>query len=175
MAKKPEAQARPSPERRQSLVFPFDVARAENFHPDAPESDFEKWKDLRLSSDLMLAADNAIYDQLSKEEREAWRLLHDALESVDSVMELYRSAPELFRRVTQELSFLPGLLSLHPDNAQFNRELLAQSGIGQKTVQGEGCQHPQHLARQSWPVRYAYAIITTIELTLDFHSEHLEL
>jgi hypothetical protein len=32
---------------------------------------------------------------------------------------------------------------------------------------------PQHLARQSWPTRYAYAIRETIDLTLDTYEDRL--
>src|ERR1039458_1308209 len=68
---------------------------------------------------------------------------------------------------------LPGFQSRPPDNFRFNRAYLENSRLSLRNM-ASACQPKgPHLARQSWPVRYAYAIIFTIDLTLDTYETRL--
>jgi hypothetical protein len=160
---------------RCSLVFSF----AEQLSPDrnlgAPEPDFPKWVSKVFFADLGTAHDWYAFDGLSQEERRAWRLCHDAIEATSNLLELYGENPQLFQKVASKLSFLPCLMSWHPDAERFNRHLYEFSQLGQQSMYCELRHNAKHLVRQPWPVRYAYAIIATIDLTLDTYGEMLPL
>ncbi len=161
--------------KRCSLVFSF----AEELCPDgalgAPEPDFLKWANKVFFADLGTAYDLYAFDGLSQEERGAWRLCHDAIEATSNFLELYRENPQLFQKVASRLSFLPCLMSWHPDAERFNRHLYEFSRLGEQSMYCELGHNAKHLLRQPWPVRYAYAIIATIDLTLDTYDEMLPL
>jgi hypothetical protein len=73
------------------------------------------------------------------------------------------------------LSFLPCLMSWHPDAERFNRHLYEFSRLGQQNMYCELRHNARHLVRQPWPVRYAYAIIATIDFTLAMYGKKLPL
>jgi len=158
---------------RCSVVFSLD----EQLRPDgdlgAPEPDFLNWVGKVSFIDLANAYDSYAFERLSQEERKAWRICHDAIEATSDLLELYKKSPKVFQRVTSGLSFLPCLMSWHPDADRFNRHLYKFSQLGQQSVYCELRRNARHLLRQPWPVRYAYAIIATINLTLDMYGEML--
>jgi hypothetical protein len=129
--------------------------------------------DKALYFDAMISADEAEYDKLPAEERDAWRSYHKALEATQELFELYKSSPALFRKLAAQMMLLPCFLSRHPDNARFNRFLLEDSTLCHKSTESACQPKPQHLVRQSWPIRYAYAIIETIDLTADTYEDRL--
>jgi hypothetical protein len=159
-----------------SLVFKFlDALHTDDTAFGAPEPNYLKWVDKQLCADLGTASDTAAHDKLSVEERAAWKVFHNALDATDNLMKLYQQNGTLFRKVAREMSFLPCLLSWHPDAERANRQLLAFSELGRKSMYGELRQNPKHAAHQPWPVRYAYAIVATIDLTLDCYEDVLPL
>jgi hypothetical protein len=158
------------PAKEHSLVFAFDLKESGSI---GPEPDFFKWMDSALFMDVGIAADSFIYTEYSPEERKAWRLYHDALEATENVIRLFKENPSLFQKVAREMSFLPCFLSWHPDSQRFNKEILKCSQLGKQSMYGDREENARHMAHQSWPVRYAYAITTAIDLTLDCHSEDL--
>ncbi len=154
-----------------SLVFPL----AEQLGWGRPEPDFLKWIANALYADVDTAANGAAWEKLPAEEREACRLFQASLEATGSLLDLYRNSPQMFQRIASQLSFLPCLMSWHPDAERFNRQLLEFSRLGQNSMYGELQKNPRHIAEQTWPVRYAYAIMATIDLTLDTYEDRLPL
>jgi hypothetical protein len=159
--------------RANSLVFSFTEHLLKDGKYGAPEPDFLKWLDKSLFVDVGTASDSVKYDKLSKEDWEAWKLFYDAIQATGNLLDLYKSNLPLFQKVAAHLMFLPCFLSQHPDNQRFNRNLLENSRLAQVSM-ASACQPKgPHMARQSWPVRYAYAIIFTINLTLDTYETRL--
>jgi hypothetical protein len=156
-----------------SLVFTFTGQLLKEGDYGAPEPDFLQWLETSLFADVITASDTVEYDKLAKEEREAWKLFYDAIQATGNLLDLYKSNLGLFQKVAERLMFLPCFLSRHPDSQRFNRNLLENSRLSQVNM-ASACQPKgAHLARQSWPVRYAYAIIFTIDLTLDTYETRL--
>jgi hypothetical protein len=156
-----------------SLVFSFREALCRDEAYDAPEPNFLKWAKKSLFVDIAISGDEAMDKEAPKETWEAWQLFRKALEATDNLLELYSTNLPLFQKIAGQLSFLPSLISWHPDNERFNRELRRASQLGQIRMEGGSQPIPQHLAHQSPPMRYAYAIIQTIDLTLDTYEERL--
>jgi len=156
-----------------SLVYRFEDAINRGTCFCGPVADYLAWVDDVLFVDLAICSDNYEYSSLSEKERAAWRVFHDSIEATSRLMELYKEDGVLFRKIASGVSVLPCLMSWHPNAAAFNRQLLKGCGLGENSHCGNLTHNAAHLARQSWPVRYAYAIIWTIELTLDCDSEKL--
>ncbi|MGA2241544.1 MAG: hypothetical protein ABSH11_05845 [Verrucomicrobiota bacterium] len=159
----------------QSLVFTFAGQLLEAGDFGAPEPDFLKWLETSLFADVGSASDSVDDDKLSKEEREAWKLFRDAIQATGNLLDFYKEDLPLFQKVAGELMFLPCFLSRHPDNPRFNQVFLENSRLSQHNMASAREPKRAHLARQSWPVRYAYAIINAIDLTLDTYGEDLPL
>ena len=155
------------------LGFTFTREMSKDEDIDAPEPDFLKWLDKILFVDVGIAGDAAMYSELAKEEREAWKLFHDAIQATANLLDLHKSNLPLFQKVAERLIFLPCFLSRHPDNQQFNRAYLENSRLSKRNMDNAYFPREPYLARQSWPVRYAYAIIVTINLTLDTYETQL--
>jgi hypothetical protein len=164
---------KPKDSKAWSLVFSFQEGLSQDDSFDSPEPNFGLWIEKALSVDLATMSDNYRYDKLPEEERDASLLFHTALEATGRLLDLFQEKPNLFRKVASELSFLPSFLSWHPDADRFNRTLYKASHLGRNSMYCELKNHPKHLAHQSWPVRYAYGIIATIDLTLDTYSQDL--
>jgi len=158
-----------------SLVFSFEEQLRNDCGLDGPESDFLKWIEQALFADAGTAYDAYTFDGSPDDERNAWRLFHDAVEATGKLLELYKGNPRLFEKVASQLSFLPCLMSWHPDAERFDRQYLESSQLGRRSMYGELRNNPRHLAQQSWPVRYAYSIIATIDLTVDTYEDRLPL
>ncbi|MCX6897849.1 MAG: hypothetical protein NT105_04040 [Verrucomicrobia bacterium] len=156
-----------------SLVYSFPESLHQDGQIGAAEPDFQKWMDNVLFADVGTASDECDNDSLSDAERKAWRLFHDAIQATSNLLELYKTDPGLFHDVASQLSFLPCLMSWHPDAERFNRRLFEASCLGWQSLYGELRENAGHLVRQTWPVRYAYAIISLIGLTLDSYSDQL--
>lgn len=158
----------------ESLVSSFSGELRKEEDYGGPEPDFQRWLEKTLPIDVAIAGDQAAYTELSAEEREAWQLYCNALEATGTLLDFFKSDPAIFQRLASQMMCLPCFLSRHPDNARFNRYLLAVSQLGMKGTANPGSvPRSQHLARQSWPVRYAYAIVSAIELTLDTYEDRL--
>lgn len=155
------------------LVFTFTEQLLKDDDLFAPQPDFLKWLDKTLFVDLGTAGDEIYLEKTPAKEREAWKLFHDAIQSTGDLMRLYDEDLRLFQKIARKLMFLPCFLSLHPDNPRFNRVLLKNSGLSQDNMEGAGQPKGMHLSRQSWPVRYAYAIVMAIGLTLDTYETRL--
>lgn len=153
------------------FTFPEALHRDEDFN--APEPDFLKWLDKSLFVDVAISGDESEDKRLTEPEREAWRLYRNALEAANNLFDLYKTDLPLFQKVAGQMMFLPCFMSWHPDNEQFNRHLLKFSQLNSKNLENSCLPRPQHLARQSWPTRYAYAIIETIDLTMDTYEDRL--
>jgi hypothetical protein len=153
-----------------SLVFSITESFPRHGDFGSPEPRFAKWAKHALDLDTDIAGDNAMSEELPAQEAQAWRLFHDAMEATSDLLALYRKEPALFQKVARQLSLLPCLMSWHPDAERFNRRLFEFSKLGEERSYGEW---RQHAARQSWPVRYAYAIMATIDLTLDMYEDRL--
>lgn len=156
-----------------SLVFPFAEQLRCDGGLDGPEPDFLKWVDKALYADVATAADEAAWEKLTPGEREAWRLFLDSLEATRKLLDLYKTNSQLFQQIASRLSFLPCFMSWHPDAGRFNQQLLEFSKLGQQSMYGELQRNPRHILQQTWPVRYAYAVIATIDLTLDTYEGRL--
>lgn len=156
-----------------SLVFPFVEQLRKGGELDSPEPDFLTWIDHALFADVATASDEAEWEKLPAEEREGWRLFLASLEATGDLITLYQNHPQLFQKIASRLSFLPCLMSWHPDSERFNLQLLKFSKLGEESMYGELQKNPRHIVQQSWPVRYAYAIIMTIGLTLDTYEDRL--
>lgn len=157
----------------QPLVFTFTGELLKDGDYGAPEPDFLKWLETSLFVDVAIAGDTVEYDKLAKDEREAWKLFYGAVQATGYLFDLYRENLPLFQKVAQQLTFLPCFLSRHPDNQRFNRDLLGNSKLSQVNMASTCQPKGPHLARQSWPVRYAYAIMAAIDLSLDTYGEDL--
>ncbi len=157
----------------QSLVFVFSDHLPTDGEYQAPEDDFAKWVESALFVDVAIAGDEAAYDKHSAEEREAWRLFCNALEATGNLFELYKTNLKLFQKMAGQMMFLPCFISWHPHNQRFNQDLRRTSQLGRQQMESGVQPIAKHLAEQSWPVRYAYAIISTIDLTLDTYEERL--
>jgi hypothetical protein len=157
--------------RANSLVFTITEELSKNYC--GPEPDFLRWLDQAWYMDEFIAGDEAGNGKLPEKEREAWKLFYDAIQATRNLLELYKEDVPLFQKMAGELMLLPCFQSRHPDNLRFNREYLENSRLSQVSM-ASACQPKgPHMARQSWPVRYAYAIIFTIELTLDTYETRL--
>jgi len=152
-----------------SLVFRFTDQLGQN----SPEPDFQKWMDSALDTDLGTSEDAAEYEKHSLKVCEAWRLFHASIEATGALLGLYKDNPPLFQKIASQLSFLPCLMSWHPDSERFNHRLFKFSKNGQKCIYGDLTNNPHHLIQQSWPVRYAYTIIDTVDLTLGCYGDEL--
>jgi hypothetical protein len=157
----------------QSLVFSFAEQLRSGDDFDAPEPSFLNWMDKSLSLDVLIAGDEADCEKPPEEEPEAWGLFCKALEATGNLLDLYKRNLPLFQKVSKQLRLLPCFMSWHPDNRRFNRDLLNASQLGRQDMDGAVRPQPQHLAQQSSPVRYAYAIMATIDLTLDGYADEL--
>ena len=157
--------------RANSLVFTFTEQLDSSC--TAPEPVFEKWMESWLVVDVGYASDEAAYAKLAKEEREAWKLFYDAAVATRELLALYKRNLMLFQNVARHLMFLPGFLSWHPENQQFNCSYLKNSNLSLENLARATQPKGPHMARQSWPVRYAYAIIFTIDLNLDTYDTRL--
>jgi hypothetical protein len=158
-----------------SLVFALAGQLLEDDDLNAPETDFLKWLDKSLTVDVAIAGDEAAADELNAEEREAWKLFHDAIQATGSLFDLYKSNLPLFQKVAEQLMILPCCIARHPDNQRFNRSLLDTSRLARRNMVPGLYPKEKHLARQSWPVRYAYAVINVVQLTLDTYVDDLSL
>jgi len=159
--------------RANSLVFTFSGQLLKDGEYCAPEPDFLKWVDNSLFADVGTTVDEAADGKLPEEERAAWKLFHDAIQATGNLLDLYKGNLQLFRKVAGDLMLLPCFRSRHPDNVRFNRAYLENSRLSLHSM-ASACQPKgPHLARQSWPVRYAYAIIFTLDLTLDTYETRL--
>jgi hypothetical protein len=158
-----------------SLVYEFEEELASGGCLCGPVPDYLAWMDKVLFVDLCTCSDNYNDSGLSEEERTAWRIFHYSIEATSRLIELYKQDKAVFRKVARGLSFLPCLMSWHPDAAGFNRRFLKLSDSGEESLCGDLRHNATHLARQSWPVRYAYAIVFTINLTIDCHRDKLPL
>lgn len=157
----------------QSLVFQFAESLSKDGDFTAPEPNFLKWMENALFMHIGTSSDEAEDSRQSEKKRKAWRAYHAAIEATAELLELYKTDLPMLREIAGHMMFLPTLISLHPDNDRFNRDLLRTSRLGSANM-GSGCvPKPQHLAAQSWATRYAYAIITTIDLTLDTYEDKL--
>src|ERR1700743_1268659 len=143
-----------SDEKAQSLVFTLAEYLQKDGDFTAPEPDFLKWMENSLFVDIATSSDEAEDTTLAEPSRKAWQLYHAALEATGEFLGLYNTNLPLFQKITEHRMFLPTLLSCHPDNARFNQDYLEASRLGNKIA--DGClPKPQHLARQSWAVKYA--------------------
>jgi hypothetical protein len=158
-----------------SLVFQFTEQLPNEGGMDSPEPDFLKWLDKALFADVGTAADEAAWTKLPIEEHEGWNLFLASLEATGKLIDFYKSNPTVFQKIASQLSFLPCLMSWHPDSGRFSRQLLEFSKLGQQSMYGDLQKNPRHMLRQCWPVQYAYAIIATINLTLDTYEDRLPL
>jgi len=157
--------------RANSLVFTFTEELSKNYC--GPEPDFLRWLDQAWYMDEFIAGDEAGNGKLPEKEREAWKLFHNAIQATRNLLELYKGNLPLFRKVAGDLMLLPCFRSRHPDNVRFNQAYLENSRLSLRSM-ASGCQPKgPHMARQSWPVRYAYAIIFTIDLNLDTYETRL--
>src|SRR5271157_4866271 len=89
-----------------------------------PDPDYLSWMDKTVFVDIATSSDNCDDSALSEQERAAWRVFHDSIEATSRLMELYKEDPTLFQKLARDLSFLPCLMSRHPDAEGFNRQLL---------------------------------------------------
>lgn len=158
-----------------SLVFTFGESLRRDNEFSAPEPDFFRWLDNSLFVDVAISGDEAEDKNHSEEELKAWRLYLNALEATNNLFDLYKTNPSQFQKVAGQMQFLPCFMSRHPDNERFNRHFLQFSQLGRTNLENSCLPRPQHLARQSWPIRYAYAIRETIDLTLDTYEDRLPL
>lgn len=140
-----------------------------------PEPDYLKWMDGLLFAETGNAFDESIYDGNSPAEREAWKTYREAVDSVGKLLDLHKCNPHLFQKIAAHFSVLPCLMSRHPAARKFNEELFKFSQIGAESLLYEQGLNGPHYAHQSWPVRYAYAIISTIDLSLDTWEDRLPL
>ena len=134
-----------------------------------------KWLDSLLFAETGIASEEADYDGNSAEDRKGWRIFCDAVSATHELLELSRSNPPLFQKIARHFSVLPCLLSRHPAAKGFNQQFFKNSQLGEESILCEQSRHGQHHAHQSWPVRYAYALISTIDLTLDTWEDRLPL
>ena len=151
----------------ESLVFSFYELLHQEGNLNDPEADFLEWVGKVVFADLAICSDNADDKGIGPKEREAWRLYGNAIQATCNLLDVYKNDSQTFQKVARQLSFLPVLMSWHPHAAKFNQHLYKSSGLGVESMYGELRLNPKHLVQQRWPVRYAYAIIATIELTLD--------
>jgi len=137
---------------------------------NAAEPDYFRWIEQSLDLDLSFASEECDSPEWSKEEREAWRLFEDAVRATSELLKLYKSHPHQFREAARRVSFLPCLMSWHPEADRFNRRLMRFSCLGQEGIFRDLRETPRHLLSQSPAVRYAYAIVATIDLFLDTYG-----
>ena len=156
-----------------SLVDRFEDTLNRDCFLCGPVADYHEWVHDVLCVDLAMCSEECDNSTLCEAEGAAWKTFHDSIEATSRLMDLYKEDGALFRKIASGLSVLPCLMSWHPNAAAFNRQLLKRSGSGENSICGNLARNAAHLARQSWPVRYAYAIIWTIDLTLGTDSENL--
>src|ERR1035438_5964025 len=87
-----------------SLVFSISEELPLHDHLGGPEPTFEKWVEDALYFDIATAADEAEWEKLPAEERQAWRLFHDAIEATSNLLTLHKEDPKLFQKVASQLS-----------------------------------------------------------------------
>src|SRR5947208_1878494 len=104
-----------------SLVFPLAVESRSEDGLEGAEPDFLKWMSNALYADVATAGDEAAWEKLPAEEREGWRLFLASLEATSNLLDLYKNSPQMFQKIAGQLSFLPCLMSWHPDAERFNR------------------------------------------------------
>jgi hypothetical protein len=161
--------------RRCSLVFSLQEALWEDGSLGGPEPDYLQWLDGLLSAEIGTAFEHVSYGLSSGEDREAWRIYGDAVSATHALLQLSRRNFVLFERVARHFSVLPCLMSRHPAARGFNQRLFKSSQVGEESILCEQARHGQHHAYQSSPVRYAYALVFTIDLTLDTYEDRLPL
>lgn len=159
--------------RVRSYVYTFSGNLGMDSNFGGPEPDFLRWVEGAIIAELALSSDEAEDLQLPEEEREAWALFYKSIKATGNLIELYQCNPKLFGKISSRLSLLPCFMSWHPDSERTNRQLLKDSRLGQRSMYGELQRNPRHVMSQTWPVRYAYAVIATIELTLDSYKDRL--
>lgn len=160
-------------DKAQSLVFKFAESLQADGYFASPEPDFFKWMENSVSVDIVTSEEEAADSRMPESKRNAWRLYHAAIKATGDFLELYKADLPLLQEIAGHMLFLPTLISVHPDNERFNRELLKVSRLSGENMAAARPPKPQHLARQSWAVKYAYAIIATIDLTLDTYEKRL--
>lgn len=159
--------------KRCSIVFSL-AETLKDYPPlGGPEPDYLKWLDTLLFAETGNASDEATYGKHSAEVQDAWKVYGEAIEATQGLLELHRKNPSLFQEIARQFSVLPCLMSRHPAADEFNRRLFEFSHIGENSLLCQQGPHGRHYAHQSWPVRYAYALITTIDLTLDTYADRL--
>lgn len=159
--------------KRCSLIQEFEEALSIQGSLGGPEPDFMKWLDSLLFAETGNACDYSIDKKLGEEERNGWRTFHDAVSRTHDLLQLRQRDPALFRKIASRFSVLPCFMSRHPSAAAFNRELLTTSDLGMESLFCEQARHAGHYAHQCWPVRYAYALIFTIDVTMDTWADLL--
>ena len=120
--------------RANSLVFTFTGQLLKDGEYGAPEPDFLKWVENSLFADVGIAGDEADDSRMPAEEREAWKLFHDALQATGNLLDLYKSDLPLFQQVAGDLLLLPCFQSRHPDNLRFNRAYLENSRLSLRNM-----------------------------------------
>lgn len=160
---------------RFSVVYSLEEALREGSSLGEPEPDYLKWLEPLMCAETGTAADEADYDGNSAEDREGWRIFCEAAGATHELLKLSQRNHPLFQKIARHFSVLPCLLSRHPAAKGFNAQLFAASQLGKESILGEQARHSQHYAHQSWPVRYAYALMTTIDLSLDTWEDQLPL
>jgi hypothetical protein len=155
------------------LVFTFTGQLHRDKDPFAPEHDFFEWMFKPWLEDIKMAGVEAAREKSKWKEREVWRIFHEAIQATGTLMHMYRQDLPQFRKVAARLTFLPCFLSWHPENQRFNRVYLKDSCLSQHSMASARQPKGVHLAKQSWPVRYAYAIVNAINLTLDYFKTRL--
>jgi len=154
-----------------SLVYGFEEELASSGSLCGPDPDYGDWIDNALFVDSAICSDNSDDFHLCETERAAWRKFKDASDATFHLLELYKQDAALFQTIARQLSFLPCLMSHHPNTAEFNQSVFLNSQLGKDSICGG--RDAMHLARQSWPVRYSYAIIETIDVNLDTFGDEL--
>jgi hypothetical protein len=141
---------------------------------DSPEPDFWKWFSKVSSGETGTSEDYLLDEKLPDEEKRSWKVFDSALRATIELLEYQEKHPESFRKVARQMTFLPGLLSWHPDCDRFNQALLKTTELGVEGLHRDFRRHPNHLKHQSWPTRYAYDIVSTIDVNLDTYGYRLE-
>ena len=160
--------------KRFSLVYSLEEALSVNTTPGGPEPDYLKWLNGLLFAEIGVASDEAAGKGNSPEDRAAWKVYIAAVSATQELMELQQRNSNVFQKVASHFSVLPCLMSRHPDTERFNRQLFEKTPLGKASLLCEQAPHGRHHAHQSWPVRYAYALIRTIHLTLDTWEDRIE-
>ncbi len=156
-----------------SLLISIDEYLDSTTDWDGPEPDFWKWCDKVMSGEIGTSGDYIRDDRLPEDEQKAWKIFGTALNATMELLEYQQKHTESFRKIARQMTFLPGLLSWHPDCERFNRTLLESTELGAAGLHSDFRRHPHHLKHQSSPSRYAYAIVSTIDINLDTYGYKL--